>query len=355
MANWRLQQPAGAPSFIIEGEGGAIAWAPVLRPLRLAARQYPDRVDARSVGLRLTWLGALAQAAGLGVDAWLHARDPDLAAREGVFTLTNVGHALLVVGIGLVVLGAFVSIALPRMSRRPVLKFASPVLLIALMGSTTAFAATSSLAEGRDEHGHGGEAASVSTKGTATTLPGSTAGDHSHGDGTVHADQPMDDATREQLAYELVKAREVAMGHPTVAMALQDGYRMVVPYVPLIGSHYMKFSVVDGRFDVEKPEMLLYDGTDADSKIVGLSYYVRADSEPPGFAGPNDHWHRHIGLCVSTKTLTVIGGEKTSAAECAAMGGVKSDGSQFWMVHAWVVPGWDSPIGVFSAEHPGLR
>jgi hypothetical protein len=37
------------------------------------------------------------------------------------------------------------------------------------------------------------------------------------------------------------------------------------------------------------------------------------------------------------------------------MGGVKADGSDFWMVHAWVVPGWDSPQGVFSAEHQGLR
>jgi hypothetical protein len=24
------------------------------------------------------------------------------------------------------------------------------------------------------------------------------------------------------------------------------------------------------------------------------------------------------------------------------------------MVHAWVVPGWDSPQGVFSPEHSGL-
>jgi hypothetical protein len=101
--------------------------------------------------------------------------------------------------------------------------------------------------------------------------------------------------------------------------------------------------------------MLLYDGTNADSRIVGLSYYVRSTSEPAGFAGPNDHWHRHIGLCISQKTLTVIGGEKTTPAQCAAMGGVKADGSEFWMVHAWVVPGWDSPQGVFSAEHQDLK
>jgi len=26
-----------------------------------------------------------------------------------------------------------------------------------------------------------------------------------------------------------------------------------------------------------------------------------------------------------------------------------------WMVHAWVVPGWESPDGVFSHENPNLR
>ena len=26
-----------------------------------------------------------------------------------------------------------------------------------------------------------------------------------------------------------------------------------------------------------------------------------------------------------------------------------------WMVHAWVVPGWASPKGVFSHEDPDLR
>jgi hypothetical protein len=318
-------------------------------------------MDARRAGLRLTWLGAAAQVIGLGVDAWLHSRDPGLAAREGAFTLTNAGHALLVGGIGLVVLGAFMSLVLPRLPRRPLSRVGAPLALVAVMGTTTAFAATSSLAEG---HAHtavaagaaGGAGATHVHGGTSTTvLPGQTTGGHTHGDGTVFPDSPMDQPTRDELAFELVHARQAAMGHPTVAQALLDGYHMVVPYVPLIGAHYMKFSLVDGRFDVDHPEMLLYDGTNADSRIVGLSYYVRSASEPAGFAGGNDHWHRHIGLCVSPKTLSVIGGEKTTPEQCTAMGGVKADGSEFWMVHAWVVPGWDSPQGVFSAEHQGLH
>ena len=313
-------------------------------------------MDARTAGLRLTWLGAAAQVAGLGVDTWLHARDPDLAAREGAFTLTNAGHALLVGGIGLVVLGAFMILVLPRLPKRPALRVAAPLALVALMGSTTAFAATSSLAQGHDDtHTDVAAGADDHHGSTTTVLPGQTTGEHSHGNGEVFEEQSMDAATREELARQLVEARRVATARPTVAEALLDGYVMVVPYVPLIGSHYMKFSLVDGRFDIERPEMLLYDGTAPDSKIVGLSYYVRGSTEPSGFAGPNDHWHRHIGLCVSPKTRTVIGGEKTTPAQCAAMGGIKADGSDFWMVHSWVVPAWDSPQGVFSAEHLGLK
>ena len=97
--------------------------------------------------------------------------------------------------------------------------------------------------------------------------------------------------------------------------------------------------------------MLLYDGTSPTSRMVGLSYYVVDDAEPEGFAGPNDHWHRHIGLCVDPNQTLVVGDEQTTTAECTALGGIKTDGSDGWMVHAWVVPGWDSPQGVFSAEN----
>ena len=71
-----------------------------------------------------------------------------------------------------------------------------------------------------------------------------------------------------------------------------------------------------------------------------------------GFIGPNDHWHQHIGLCV--KNGVVVGGEKTTPEQCKSRGGNKVGLNDIWMVHAWVVPGWDSPQGVFSPEHLGL-
>ena len=313
-------------------------------------------MDQRLAGLRLTWLGAAAQVGGLGVDAALHAADETRAAREGVFTLSNPGHSLFVVGTALVVLGAFLSLVAPRLAHRRVLRILTPFAVVMVMATGTAVAATSSLGEGHHDEVATTDGTHPHT--TAVAPPGAVAsegGTSGHGHGETFEELPMDRPTRDQLSWELTKAREAAMGHRTVAMALQDGYVMVVPYVPLIGAHYMKFSLVDGTFDVDRPEMLLYDGTNADSQIVGLSYYVASSTgEPPGFAGPNDHWHRHIGLCIARNRPVVIGGEKTTAEECAARGGVKSDGSRFWMVHAWVVPGWDSPDGVFSAEHRGL-
>lgn len=46
-------------------------------------------------------VGVVAQVTGLAVDATMHAHDPSLAAREGVFTLTNPGHLLLAVGLAI--------------------------------------------------------------------------------------------------------------------------------------------------------------------------------------------------------------------------------------------------------------
>lgn len=300
--------------------------------------------DARRLGLRMAALGAGAQVTGLGVDAWMHARDPGLAAREGVFSLENVGHSLLISGIALVVLGTALTLAGPWLygrsgqpgsHKRRLAQVLASVALLGLLAGGTAFGATSSMAQhhpalGADHHG------APPARPQPPVIP----------------DQPVDPAIRDVLAAQLVEARAAAARYATVSDALADGYQMVVPYYPGLGTHYMKYSLVDATLDVAHPEMLLYEGTAPDSKIVGLSYLMLGPTEPEGFAGPNDHWHRHIGLCV--KAGVVIGGELMSPQLCAMAGGAKADGSQEWMGHAWVVPGWESPQGVFSVSNPNL-
>jgi hypothetical protein len=168
---------------------------------------------------------------------------------------------------------------------------------------------------------------------------------------------PMSDpADCDAVRKELARTKAVADQFPTAKDAIAGGYRRVAPYVPGIASHWMNFSYVDGKFDVDKPEMLLYDGNGEDAHITGVSYYVvfDANSEPSqGFTGPNDFYHRHLGLCTSTKG-GVIGDSNTTDEECAAAGGRKASGGSGWMSHAWVVPGCESPWGVFSGINPLL-
>jgi hypothetical protein len=158
-----------------------------------------------------------------------------------------------------------------------------------------------------------------------------------------------------QLEAELELARKTALSYPTAADAMAAGWRKVTPYVPGIAAHYMNFAHVDGTFEVDKPEMLLYDGEGPEAAIVGLSYYViqAGEAEPTqGFTGHNDHYHRHVGLCM--RDGLVVGDSTLTDEECAAEGGRKSGGSNGWMSHAWVVPGCESPWGLFSGASPIL-
>ncbi len=201
----------------------------------------------------------------------------------------------------------------------------------------------------------------ASSGGHAHTASSSAAPDDNGGHGGHSGPQPwtamVDPSQCVQLNAELRLARATAMKYPTAADAVAGGWKKVTSYVPGIAAHYMKFSIVDGTFKVDEPEMLLYDGEGPDAHIVGLSYYMRhdGDTEPTqGFTGPNDHFHRHVGLCSSVKTGIVVGDSTTTPEQCAALGGRKANGSGGWMSHAWVVPGCESPWGVFSAASPIL-
>jgi hypothetical protein len=171
-------------------------------------------------------------------------------------------------------------------------------------------------------------------------------------------DQPLDPATRDQLALQLVAARQAALRYPTVADAEKAGYHLVGGgFGPGAGAHYIHFGGgIFGGFDPANPPTLIYSGINPTSQIVGLMYLgTGANGQAPeGFAGPNDHWHRHSGVC--TKGLDVIfpPDSDVTQAQCTAAGGWYMKITT-WMVHAWVVPGWESPAGVFSHENPDLR
>src|SRR6266513_5172490 len=88
--------------------------------------------------------GVVALLGGLAVDSYLHARDPSLAHREGIFTLGNPGHVLLGIGIGLVVVGlvgaAYTSLPYGVWVRRGLL--AGALALIVVSGDIAGWAAS---------------------------------------------------------------------------------------------------------------------------------------------------------------------------------------------------------------------
>lgn len=153
----------------------------------------------------------------------------------------------------------------------------------------------------------------------------------------------MDAATQAALDSQLATARQVALQYPHLHDALAAGFTEAAPYDTQIGSHYMKYDRIDHVFDVSAPEMLLYDGDTPDASIVGLTYYVIGSVPPEGFAGQADQWHQHKNTCI-TPDGPVFAGD--GYRQCRA------NGSLAWMLHAWVVPGVESPLGVFSGENP---
>ncbi len=165
----------------------------------------------------------------------------------------------------------------------------------------------------------------------------------------------IDAPTRAELQQQQIKAREAAAKYPSVKDAEAAGYKKSTAYVTCIGAHYTNIPLA-AKFDPGAPSELLFDGTEPDSKIVGLSYLVlNPGGAPEGFAGPNDRWHQHNsngGLCL--KGGVVVGGEESTAEACKSAGGKKTELKDIWMLHDWVVPGWECSWGTFSGECPEL-
>jgi hypothetical protein len=268
-----------------------------------------------------------------------------------------------------VVVGALVLLTGPAFIDRPLrARWVTPVAAgtaLALIAGGVGYALTPQYASAHD---HGPAAAGDAHVAGALTGdtpcekagPPASVGQVLDGAGHFHRGPtpqiPIDQATRLELQAQQERARVVAAKYPTVTDAVRAGYRESTVYVPCIGAHYTNIALA-GSFDPATPSELLYDGTQPTSRIVGLSYLVRNPGGPPaGFSGPNDVWHQHTfngGLCINADGL-VIGSETTSAAQCEGMGGAKVPLTDIWMLHDWVVPGFECSWGVFAAECPEL-
>jgi hypothetical protein len=288
---------------------------------------------------------------------------------------------------GLIVVGCAALLWKPSLARRPLrmgsfwpgLAVATAVAVIVASSASlspssggghshdgeSAHAAADAAAGGG--HDHGATATEATAGGSTTVATGDSPCEQSgppssegqtQGEGHNHrgpaVQKPLTREERITLAQQQDVARGVALRYPTLADAKKGGYMPSTTYVPCIGTHVtnVRYAL---KFDPANPSELLYDGTADDSKIVGLSFLVFSPKGPPeGFAGENDFWHTHSangGLCMKG---VVIGAESMSKEECESLGGKKVGLKGVYMVHDWIVPGWECSWGVFAGECPEL-
>ena len=182
-------------------------------------------------------------------------------------------------------------------------------------------------------------------------------GPDGHGARGMVKQVPLTHAQRVELAAaDGAGARRRREVPDRLRSALAGGYDESTPYVPCIGAHYTNIRLAV-RFDPSHPSELLYDGTDArlEDRRPQLSR-VPPQRSAARLRGPE----RSLAPAQRQRRSVPARAASSSAArtphrsECADRGGHKTLLIDIWMMHAWVVPGFECSWGVFSGECPEL-
>jgi len=141
---------------------------------------------------------------------------------------------------------------------------------------------------------------------------------------TVEGDVVNDYGVSPQTTWELQQARAATARYRDIRNAIKDGYSNINVDVPNMGHHFMNMGLIDGTFDIRRPEILVYNGLDTGNpELVAVEYAVPlTEPLPEGFTGSADVWDGNSGF-------------------------------PFWLVHAWV---WKyNPAGVFNPTNPDVE
>jgi hypothetical protein len=113
-------------------------------------------------------------------------------------------------------------------------------------------------------------------------------GDHDPDAGKGNRPPPL-------AVLQLDQVRNATACFLDVDEAVEEGYVDIALFVPNMGWHYMKESLVDEKFDATRPELLVYadDPCGGKRKLVAVEYAVPlalSKKAPFGFVGKADEW-----------------------------------------------------------------
>jgi hypothetical protein len=276
--------------------------------------------------------GVMALLVGLAVDSYLHARDPTLAHREGIFSLSNPGHVLLGIGIGLVVVGvvgaAYTTLPYGVWVRRTLLGGA--LLLVLVSGDISGWAA--------------------SVQWTAP-VGSSTASSHNHSAGAASAAAPTA-AQLEAAAKLFAETRAAVVRYTDLTTAVAAGYKPMEPtdseIVHYVNPAYMTDAYV---LDPQHVQSLIYFNGKQGPVLIGAMYIMpRRGQDGPQIGGPLTVWHQHADICFDNVTGIAVAFTHSGFFDNNEKSGVCPRGSSLvrtpQMLHVWLI---DNPDGPFAS------
>ena len=277
-------------------------------------------------------LGVVALLSGLALDSYLHAKDPTLAHREGLFTLSNPGHVLLGVGIALTVVGvvgaAYTTLPYGVWVRRGLLGGA--LALVVVSGDIAGWAASQQFSQ-----------ASLSSNSSS----------HDHGVPGAQQATPGEIQAAAKLIYD---TRKAVARYATLKAAIAAGYvPMEPPNTDVI--HYVNRSyMVDADIlDPQHVQSLIYYNGGRTMELIGAMYIMpRRGMDGPQIGGPLTVWHQHSNICFDNVTgiAVAFAHQGDDTFETRDKSGACPPGSTNkttpLMLHVWLI---DNPEGPFAS------
>jgi hypothetical protein len=105
---------------------------------------------------------------------------------------------------------------------------------------------------------------------------------------------PVTKNSSAELNSELARARNATAKYHSVEAAEADGYISINFCEPGEGCHWLNPSYIDGTFDAQRPEILLYAPGENGLRLVAVEYVepiaLLPGGPPEGFTGDEDLW-----------------------------------------------------------------